>query len=113
MGKRGKFRPFLAGGVGWQVLLGIVTLAAVALTFDVKSRSLGFRYAFPQMSMDEPIRALFWEAENARRVAQAPNRALRSWWTFGECDACSESQVDKAFDELVDERGLYRPRTPS
>src|SRR4051812_8834708 len=111
MAKRTRdFRPFLQGGVAWQVLLGVVTLAAMALTFDVKSRSLGFRYEFPQLSLHEPIRALWWKAENARRNAQAPNRGLRAWSTFGECDLCSEAKVDKAFDELVDERNLYRER---
>jgi membrane protease YdiL (CAAX protease family) len=110
LGKRHAFKPFLQGGIAWQVLLGSITLAAIALTLDVKSRSLGFRYEFPQMSMREPIRALFWKAEEARRGAQAPRRSLRGWWTFGECDLCTEAKVDRAFDELVDERDRYRDR---
>lgn len=103
-----KFRSFLAGGVAWQLFLGVVTLAAIALELDVEERTLAYRYRFPQMSLHEPARVLFRAAERARHSTVAPNRALRTFPEWKTCELCSEAKADEAFDWLLKERQYYR-----
>jgi membrane protease YdiL (CAAX protease family) len=102
--KQEDFQPFLSGGPLRRVMLGAITLAALVLTWNVQARSLGWAYQFPQMSLQQPVRALFLVAERSRRVTQAH----AAWWRFGEAEFSSETAVANAFDELSEERGRYR-----
>jgi len=105
---RRKFRSFLAGGIAWQLFIGIVTLTAIALSLDVEQRHLSFHYRFPQMSLNDPVRVLFRAAEQARRSTAAPHRALRTFPVLQRCELCSEAGADEAFDWLLEEHRAYR-----
>jgi membrane protease YdiL (CAAX protease family) len=89
-------------------LLAVVTLAAALLTLEVKGRSLGWGYEYPRLSLRDPVRALYTKAERARQSAQAGPSVLPAWLSGTECELCSEAEVDRAFDALLEEGGRYR-----
>lgn len=102
---RAEFKSILRGGPGRQLLLAVVTLAATLMTVHVKVRAIGWRWEFPRLSLHEPVRALFTVAEDSRRIAQA--RAPQFFPTE-DCELCSETEVARAFDALLDEGARYR-----
>ncbi|HWZ91382.1 MAG TPA: CPBP family intramembrane glutamic endopeptidase [Polyangiaceae bacterium] len=88
-------------------LIGLVTLVALLLFARTHVRSIEWRYEYPAMSLEDPVRALFSFAEYERRKIQS---GLLPRWEIPKapCTACDEASLDVAFRDLLDEHRRYR-----
>ena len=87
-------------------LIAFVTLLAMLLVAQVRVRVIQWRMEYPMLSLEDPVRSIFLDAEEDRRVVQS--ELIPRWLrTSGQCSTCGAPALAQRWRDFLEEFRRY------